>query len=291
MSGYKIPKDYIEVTDLKHLKQMLVYLLGEFHTICEEQHLIYNIFGGTMLGAVRHHGMIPWDDDIDVTMPRPDYEKFIQLIRIKYNDKFLIYDYPDENYCYPFAKFTIKDSVLFENMKDKYRKLGLYVDVFPIDGYPSVWEGAYFAKLKWYKYLRCHAVYLPRHTPGIMGKVSYLGKVLLSAISGVPRITYYLKKETALAKQNDFNDAEYVLCQGAGWCQKGKLKKDVYMNRKLYDFDGMKVWGIAEYNDHLKSLYGNYMTLPPENKRISNHDYVLFIKRNTFYEVIEGEGE
>lgn len=243
MSEYRIPKDYIEITDLEQLKQLLVHLLGEFHKVCEENHLVYNIFGGTMLGAVRHHGMIPWDDDIDVTMPRPDYEKFIRLVRTNYREKFRIFNYPDADYCYPFAKFALRDSILIENMKDKYRKLCLYVDVFPVDGYPTDREDAYFRKLKRYKYLRCHCVYKPRCSPGIIGGVGYVVKVLFSAGCGIPAISYYLKREIALAKKNDFNKAEHILCQGAGWNQKGKLKKDIYLNRKLYNFDGLKILG------------------------------------------------
>ena len=78
MSG--IADDYIEITDTRQKQTLLIKLLEQFHELCEVNGLIYNIFGGTMLGAVRHHGIIPWDDDIDVTMPRKDYIQFIALV-------------------------------------------------------------------------------------------------------------------------------------------------------------------------------------------------------------------
>ena len=102
----------IEIKNLKERQKILIRILGIFHNICEENNLIYNIFGGTMLGAVRHKGIIPWDDDIDVTMPRQDYNRFIDLIREKYKGKFVIHSYPDKNYIYPYAKFGLVGTVL-----------------------------------------------------------------------------------------------------------------------------------------------------------------------------------
>ena len=113
MSG--IADDYIEITDTRQKQTLLIKLLEQFHELCEVNGLVYNIFGGTMLGAVRHHGIIPWDDDIDVTMPRKDYIQFIALVKNKYSNKFNIHVYPDKGYIYPYAKFGMKDTVLYEN--------------------------------------------------------------------------------------------------------------------------------------------------------------------------------
>lgn len=216
MNELEIEDEYVEIKDIDYIKQMLIHLLGEFHEICEENNLIYNVFGGTMLGAIRHNGMIPWDDDIDVTMPRPDYERLILLVRTKYNDTFCMYNYPQKNYVYPFAKFAFKDSLLYEfKLKDNYQKIGLYIDIFPVDGYPSAHENLYFAKLKNYKFLRCFAMYKSRCTPGILGKIAYCGKRIFSSICEAPGIKYYLKKEISLAMKYNFENTDYILCQGA----------------------------------------------------------------------------
>ncbi|MCD8380781.1 MAG: LicD family protein, partial [Lachnospiraceae bacterium] len=136
-------KDYIEVSCEKEIQKFLLYLLKEFHEFCEKNNLIYNVFGGTFLGAVRHQGMIPWDDDIDVTMPRGDYEKLIGLIKSGMDNRFKIACYPDKNYCYPFAKLELVGTILIENSISKYNKHALYIDVFPVDGYPKKSEDIY----------------------------------------------------------------------------------------------------------------------------------------------------
>ncbi len=274
-----IPSDYVEVKELNQMQSLLIYLMGCLHEICEENNIRYNIFGGTMLGAVRHKGIIPWDDDIDITMPRPDYERFVDLIRSDYNNDYEMLDPTMPNYCYPFAKFTLKDTILIEDTRKQYSVIKLYIDVFPVDGYPQK-EEPFFRRLKWYKFLRgnlVHEIYLGS---GIDGLVKYVGKILLWGFSSIWGMARCVRAEVEQVKQNDFETSEYVLCQGAGWNQKGKLKKNIYLNRRLYDFNNIRVWGISDYHEHLTTLYGNYMELPPEEKRIAVHNYSLFVKKS-----------
>lgn len=287
-----IPSNYVGVSDIEQIKKCLVYMMGEFHKICEDNHLIYNVFGGTMLGAVRHKGMIPWDDDIDVTMPRSEYNKLKVIVEQKYGDSFKVKSFPDSTHAYPFAKFVMKDSILIEPLKKAYRTGGLYIDVFPVDGYPdTAIEKSYFKKLRRYKWFRCYSlVYLaPRH-----GFINNIKRILIAAFSTMctlPGVKFYLRKEVSMGEKYDYDSSEYVLLQGAGWNEKGKLKKSVYLNRKLYDFDGIKVWGIADYDEHLTRLYGDYMTMPPEEKRVSNHTYKLYIEDNVLKEILDRGNE
>lgn len=291
MNNLMVPEGYIEITELHDLQKLLLITLEKFHVLCEENHLRYNLFGGTMLGAVRHQGMIPWDDDIDVTMPRPDYERLIQIIRSNPNEEYTIYNFPDRDYAYPFAKFALKGTVIFENTKRRYSRLGLYVDVFPVDGYPNDKENIYFKKLAKYKRFRCKAVYKSHMDDGLIGKILYLGKVIVSSFCELRGVNYYLNNEIMLAKKFDFDKSDVILCQGAGWNQKGKLRKDVYLNRKLYEFNGLKVWGLRDYDEHLTQLYGDYMKLPLEEKRVSNHDYKLYVNCKIYETIFGGKGE
>lgn len=287
-----IPSNYVEVSDIEQIKKCLVYMMGEFHKICEDNHLIYNVFGGTMLGAVRHKGMIPWDDDIDVTMPRNDYNRLKKVVAEKYFASFRVQAFPDKNHAYPFAKFILNDSILNELMKKKYKTSGLYIDVFPVDGYPDpVVEKDYFKKLRVYKRLRCYALVKLSPECGLVNNIRLCARAVRSELCALPGVQFYLRKEVSLGEKYDYDSSEYVLLQGAGWNEKGKLKKSVYLNRKLYDFDGIKVWGIADYDEHLTRLYGDYMTMPPEEKRVSNHTYKLYIDGDILEKIPDGGNE
>ena len=126
-----IDENYVQLNGSKEIQTVLLYIFRLFHDLCEKYGLIYNAFGGTMLGAVRHNGFIPWDDDIDVTMPREDYERLVKILRNDNDSELLVQCFPDENYIYPFAKVGLKETVLVENVvKNPYDKLTLSIDVF-----------------------------------------------------------------------------------------------------------------------------------------------------------------
>lgn len=275
--------DYIKITELKEKQKLLLKILSQFHDFCEEYNLVYNIFGGTMLGAVRHKGIIPWDDDIDVTMPRHDYERFINLMCEKKNDNFELYVFPRKNYIYPYAKLGMKGTVLYETeVKSKYNKLSLNIDIFPNDGYPEDENILDEYNLYEQKIIMCaYKLKTPRNPIKL---IVFLVRKLNASIRGV---NYYLKKQIEIISKKSIEESEYIICQGAGWGKKGKLKKDVYYDRVLYDFNGLKVWGIKDYHEHLSNLYGDYMTPPPVEKQICPHDSTLFISKSIYNKYIK----
>lgn len=282
----KDDSDVIEITETEDIQKLLLGLLKGFHNICERYNLYYVVFGGTMLGAVRHQGMIPWDDDIDVCMPRKDYEKFCEIVDAQYSDIYTILNYPKEDYIYDYAKFCLNDSILTETeIRKKFSRLKLYIDVFPVDGYPPCEkEKEHFDKLRFYHKARCYACYRAMASK-IWWKKPY---VIIRYLSYLPyRIIGYRLFQKKLIKERQrykLEDCEYVSMQGAGWNEKGKLLKETFLNRRLYDFDGIQVWGITDFDEHLKRLYGDYMTPPSEEKQVSNHSYKLYVKKEYLYE-------
>lgn len=290
MKKNNLPENYIKIDDVKDIQLLLLELLKTFHNICEKHGLIYNIFGGTLLGAVRHKGFIPWDDDIDVTMPRPDYDRFISIVNEKYSDKFIVKCYPDTDYAYPFAKLLLRDSYLIEDIlrkKCKYKyRLGLYIDVFPVDGYPIRNEFKYFKKLKYLK--RGHDYnYIKFQMPQKKWKKPFfLLKGLLVLYSRIFPLSYWTGRMVQMALSIDYQTSDVILLEGAGWNEKGKLDKSTYLDRRLYDFEDTKVWGIRDYDEHLTRLYGNYMKLPAMEKRVSNHDYRLYVDKDYAQKVL-----
>ena len=273
---------YREVTDIEELQSLLYFLFGRLHKICEEYGITYNMYGGTMLGAVRHSGIIPWDDDVDISMPREDYERFIELIRTHYGDKYKIYVYPDKNYIYPFAKFCLRDSILLENYREEYSELALYIDIFPMDGCPADEKEAEktFSELKRLKHKRAVCVYKLKPRANFSGKIKNLCLGVRSGLYRLVGYEKYLKKEVKISKLCKFAESDRVCCMAASWFEKGIVKKSEYLDRRLYKFGDSEFWGMKDYDSNLRNLYGDYMCPPPESQRVSNHDYKLFVKKN-----------
>ena len=217
--------------------------------------------------------MIPWDDDIDVTMPRDHYNKMLSLLRENTEGLLTLHAFPDSNYIYPYAKVGLKGTFLFENVvKAKYNCLSLNIDVFPNDGYPtdeSVFQR--YNEIEERIILKAYRLHYPlKRIPVIM--IRRLSEMRYS-------VEYYVGKQVELMSEFDEKTAEFISCQGAGWGTKGKLKRDVYYDRVLYDFNGMQVWGIRDYDEHLSNLYGDYMKLPPKEKRGSPHQTDIWVNR------------
>lgn len=275
---------YIEIKELKTKQKLLLGLLRQFHNICEEHGLVYNIFGGTMLGAVRYRGLIPWDDDIDVTMPRSDYEKFLNIIKKNYFNEFDLYAYPRKNYIYPYAKLGMKGTVLIENIvRKKYNKLSLNIDIFPNDGYPDDENILDIYNEYERKIILCSYKFKAFRNP--IRWLLFECRKINASIKGV---SYYLEKQIELITQKTVEESDYIICQGAGWGKKGKLKKDIYFNRTLYDFNELKVWGIKNYHEHLSNLYGDYMTPPPKEKQCCPHDSSLYVNEEIYKKLMKG---
>ena len=275
--------EYVKVTDYFDIQNMLRDLMQEVHLICEEHNLTYNLFAGTLLGAVRHGDIIPWDDDIDITMPRPDYDRFREIVLEKYSDKFNLCSYPMDNYIYEYMKFCNKDTVLTENLvKDKYNILGVFIDIFPIDGVPEdskIIDKMYKNVMK-NKRKAILCTYKNAMSPVWRKKPYFFVRMLQSAIYNIKGYKYYIKKQIDEATKYPFETSERVgLIEFGTWCKKGIVPKREYLDRKKYKFGQYEFWGVADAHKCLTTLYGDYMTPPPEEKRIPKHNFDLYIKK------------
>ena len=275
-----------EVTETPEIQSLLCDLLKSFHEICEKHGLYYVVFAGTMLGAVRHHGIIPWDDDVDVCMPRSDYEKLCHIVNDQYSDKFTVRMYPQAGYAYPYGKFCLNNSLLLEdNLRVQYSKLMLYIDVFIADTYPpESEEKRHFGKLRFYKKARCKSI-LKFSTSKTWWKKPY---ALIRYINFLPYRIWgckrILKKETAEMAKYNACPCSYVAMDSTNAFERGKFERDAFLKRSLYQFGDFQVWGFADYDKYLTKIYGDYMTPPPKGKQISNHTYRLYIKRTYVHE-------
>ena len=278
----QIPDSYAEITQLDQLQALLEVVFQRFHDICQEYDLVYNMCAGTLLGAVRHQGMIPWDDDIDVTMPREDYDKLLEILHNKPDALLVMQAYPMENYPYPYAKICARDTILIEQtVRERYAKLGLFIDVFPMDNFPDVTEKEH---MKAYKRARRYSRCLQWCTgkvqvsPRWYKKIFAIFKYLRHFVCDLFGYRYFLEKhirENQRYKDTPCERLTFLTHWKA--CKKFIFEKKDYYKRRLYPFGKRAFWGMENYDEQLSNWYGDYMTPPPENQRVPKHSYRLYV--------------
>ena len=141
----------MELLALEEIKKIEMELLVDLTNICKENQLKYYLTGGTLLGAIKYQGFIPWDDDIDLALPRKDYMKLIEILEQRKNSKYkMLSVYHTKDMYLPFGKYVDTETVVVENAKP-IKEYGVYLDVYPIDGVPSKKQEKFLKKLNLYK--------------------------------------------------------------------------------------------------------------------------------------------
>lgn len=253
--------------DIRSLQLLILDSLLALHKVCEEHNLRYYIIAGTLLGAVRHKGFIPWDDDLDVGMPRPDYEKLIahakEWLPAPYE---FVCGETDKKYNAAFGKLQNADTTLIENVTRFYLG-GAYIDIFPIDGVPTgrIRQRLHFAKYKFFKQmLYFHARDPYRYGKSIRALPSLISRGLMS-LEGIQ------KKIRKILTKYDYDKCAIVADYDdyAG----GMMDKEKILGEPTpILFEGKEVWGIKDYDYYLTQKYGNYMQ-PPKGNRLQQHKF------------------
>ena len=257
-------------------RQIQLSIMQQIDDICKNNQLNYYIAYGSLLGAIRHKGYIPWDDDIDIIMPRADYRKFLNLIKkrqVKMDDRFYLIDSDQENYYYPFAKMV--DNRTVAKMEDNLTEHGIWIDIFPIDGLPN----NFLAKLhiNLCLFLRATVISMTTDfTASDLGGKSVVKKVLntLAQAVGMQRINRF--EEKVMQKYSDRN-TKYVACLFSPYGQREKVEASVLFQATVLLFEGKYFQAPANWDEFLSRVYGNYMELPPEEKR-RTHRIVAWYK-------------
>ena len=257
-----------KMLSLKEIQSIEYSILLKFHEFCEVHQLNYMLTYGTLLGAVRHKGFIPWDDDVDVMMPREDYERFILLFHsVGINDMEILSSEKSE-YYYPFIKLC--DTRTVAKMEDNKTEHGIWMDIFPIDNVPnSQKQCEYFhKKIRFYK-----NVVIAFTTDFVSAKknMKLLAKIFFSIcgnLKGKKKITRILEKECIKYNAKDTGLYSAVVWQTS--IGGNMTKKDISERKKLLFVD--KYFFVPnDYTNYLESLYHNYMQLPPEDNRKTHY--------------------
>lgn len=260
------------MNQVKTIQVGLLEVMDEFHLFCETNDLKYFLVGGTQLGAIRHSGFIPWDDDLDVVMIRDDYKKLLSLGE-NFKAPFVLKDISlDKNYIYPFAKLTNNNIILKEEFYKSF-DTGVWIDIFPLD---YTFESTKVQNLH-YKIikilrnifiLKCGSFKVKKRSIISLFVAKILHKFLqFLPVSLFTKLFYLLG---ILLPKKLSNKKNYVNLYGA-WGAKEITPVKLFKKRKLYDFEGRKFWGIEDADFWLKKVYGDYMQLPEVSKRISEH--------------------
>ncbi len=268
---------------LKELQQVELSIMQSFHEFCEKHGLRYYLGGGTAIGAVRHQGFIPWDDDIDICMPRPDYEKFLSLCSDgKLTDTYALNNRRLDPTC-PFAItriYDIRTEVTFNNFRLPYT-IGCWIDIFCLDGVSSdpKKQKKQFKKMRTIMDLTitCLTKFGGKRRSKLHTVLQY---GLLPALPFIRMVgaRRYLDQNEKLCRMYDYDESEYVAVI-AGRAGTGEIMKKADMDPAiLTPFEDKQFYLMKNYHQYLTGLYGDYRKLPPESERVSRHEINVYWK-------------
>ncbi|UKK53543.1 phosphorylcholine transferase LicD [Prevotella sp. E2-28] len=248
--------------ETREIQSCLLGILKAIDNVCREHHLRYYLFAGTMLGAVRHKGFVPWDDDADIAMPRPDYEEFLKHANEWLPERYeLVRAGAPMNYPYVFAR--VQDNNTTYQPRRSFEFLGgLPVDVFPLDG--MVKPGF----RRWWHYFRYrklwHLIYFAYTDPYKHGKG--FRSFLTLAIRKIFPPLMLQEKIDQLRKEYDFETSSLVVDHD-NRPEHGIVPKEVIGTPVPYEFADTTLMGVANPDAYLRCWYGNYMEIPKDIPR------------------------
>ena len=258
-------KKQIEMAECKTIMLGILKYLDE---VCRNNNIEYTLMGGSLIGAIRHKGMIPWDDDIDVMLMRDDYDRLIEILSKEKSKQYSVLTWENnKTYPFPFAKLVDTRTTLIEKNIKTIDNYGLFVDIFPCDSLPKKFGRMYFLRKKFYRRLMGGYMCIDNQNMGIAKKIR---KFVAEKIYGRERI---LRNFDKLSKK--YNNSDKASNQVAHpWFsynyKKAYIKGEFFDSFTDAEFDGLKVRIVEKYDEYLRFVFGDYMVLPPVEKRKSH---------------------
>lgn len=246
--------------DLREMQLMELEILKVFKKFCEDKGLKYFLSSGSLLGAVRHKGFIPWDDDIDVYMPYEDFIEFMTIFSDSDNRYRAVYWENDENYFLAFGKLMDMETLLFHRGYPVQGCMGVYIDIFPLAGYDAdktkeeFWMNNEKLNEYWHDY--------------------YVAKTLLNEEVIDTRSKVIEQRYKNSFYKSDIVGARHIIAGIKQWC----VPRKIYESTIMIEFEGEYFAAPVGYDELLKERYGDYMKLPPVEKR-KTHAFSAFIKK------------
>ena len=263
------------ITDIHDFQRIELDILKDVHAFCQSSGIPYFLCGGTLLGAIRHKGFIPWDDDIDIGMLRPDYERFIREYS---SPRYAIRSLETNTFHHAFAKVVDTKTVVHEHGVS-LRGMGVWIDVFPYDGAPR----KDYCPMKTRTWRFVQEIILTRNVPFFEGGWSWRRHFLVFALLPIRLLPNrwlagILKR---IAMRHSPETSPFVGGIVWGYGEKEILPRNVFSGVIPVRFEDLDTFAMSGWRDYLTSLYGDYMTPPPLEKRKSTHNFKAWWKDDT----------
>ena len=257
--------------DIEEQKKILVEILKYIDDVCEENNIKYSLVCGSLIGAVRHKGIIPWDDDIDIGLLPEEYDKLMKVLSHTNNRYILLDPENNHNYYYPFAKLVDSKTVMIEKGVKSIENYGVYVDIFRYD---YVSNNKFIRKMHYkilifIQTLFSRAMLDPKNINCLKSKLI----VIFARIIGAN----YLKKRHIKLCRNKKKKTDYVLLNWPEYGFNKEVEKtDNFKKYQKVKFENIKAMIISNYDEVLRTMFGDYMQLPPEEDRVAKHDTEIY---------------
>lgn len=259
---------------LRKVQLTQLEMLKAFDSVCRKHHISYILSSGTLLGAVRHQGFIPWDDDLDIDMTRENYERFLACAD-ELGDRYSVQNWhTDKEFALPFSKLRMNGTVYREKGSSRLTNCGIYIDIFPCDrrkaDLSETWR---FRKLNLYRLMMLH-MSSAYDTSAFSMRLRAALCVLSLPYRGKNGRTRLIRKYEQLATKQPDETENVILFENGGAKAIGKwlIEKHCFEELCELPFESYRFSCPQDYDGYLRRAYGDYLQLPPEEKRYNRHE-------------------
>lgn len=261
---------------LEELKRIEFDILKHFDAFCKEHNIRYYLSNGTLLGAIKYKKFIPWDDDVDVLVPRDDYDRLLRIYEDNAQYKLFSFE-KDGKFHYPFAKLCdLSTQKVMPELRSSDAIPGVEIDIFPLDCWHSDYEMAQKEAQSIYREIIFLQASQYKMSP-VRNRVKSLLWHLVAFYARVRTDKYFNKKIVKKSKANKQHNPAYVGCKA--WCiygQKEIIPSEAFKEVVYVEFEGEMFPAPIGYDTYLTSLYGDYLPDPPKEKQKTHHSFKAY---------------